>query len=56
MALLSRKTKWNEENLGLCFQVKLNCNKVDKVICKAFLLCTIELMQLFYHLEVGQQF
>ena len=37
-------------------QVKLNCSKVDKIICKAFLLCTIELMQLFYHLEVGQLF
>ena len=53
MVLQCCKIKWNEENLGLCFQVKLNCSKVDKIICKAFLSCTIELMQLFYHLEVG---
>ena len=51
MALQCRKIKWNEENLGLCFQVKLNCSKVDKIICKAFLSCTIELLQLFCHLE-----
>ena len=51
MALQCCKIKWNEENLGLCFQVKLNCSKVDKINCKAFLSCTIELMQLFYHLE-----
>ena len=51
MALQCCKIKWNEENLGLCFQVKLNCSKVDKIICKAFLSCTIELLQLFCHLE-----
>ena len=51
MVLQCCKIKWNEENLGLCFQVKLNCSKVDKIICKAFLSCTIELLQLFCHLE-----
>ena len=56
MVLQCCKIKWNEENLGPCFQVKLNCNKVDKIICKAFLSCKIEIMQLFYHLEVGQLF
>ena len=56
MVLQCCKIKWNEENLGLRFQVKLNCSEVDKIICKVFLSCTIELMQLFYHLELGQLF
>ena len=35
-ALQCCKIKWNEENLGLCFQMKLNCSKVDKIIYNAF--------------------